>query len=232
MTGAAHLASAAAQRAGSGYVSLSSPGVDPTAPPEVVRARLPAAGWSAAVLEDLHRFHALVLGPGLGREPSTVAAARATIAAAAVPVVVDGDGLFALAGAAGSVRERGSPTVLTPHDGEYARLTGTTPDPDRLDAARQLATTTGAVVLLKGPTTVVADPVGSIRVVTTGDQRLATAGTGDVLSGIIAALLASGIDSFDAAAAGAWVHGAAASIQRAASLVASDVLDGIGTAIP
>ena len=85
MTGAAHLAAAAAQRAGSGYVSLSSPGVEATAPPEVVRKRLPAFDWSAAVLEDLHRFHALVIGPGLGREEFTVAAVRATVAAAAAP---------------------------------------------------------------------------------------------------------------------------------------------------
>lgn len=233
MAGAASLAASAAMRAGAGIVWLSIPGDDHprAALVEVVGRPCPAAGWAPDVTGELDRFGALVVGPGLGRDAATVADVRATVATARCPLVVDGDGLFAVAGAAGSVRERVAPTVLTPHDGEYARLTGNKPDPDRFDAARQLATTTGAVVLLKGPTTVVAEPAGSIRVVTTGDQRLATAGSGDVLSGIIAALLASGMHAFDAAAAGAWIHGAAASMQRAAGLVASNVLDGIGTAI-
>ena len=92
-------------------MSLSSPGVEATAPPEVVRRRLPAFDWSAAVLEDLHRFHALVVGPGLGREEYTVAAVRATVAKAAVPVVVDGDALFAMAWDAD-----GAPPVLHRRD--------------------------------------------------------------------------------------------------------------------
>src|SRR6478735_3887618 len=119
MTGAAHLAAASAQRAGSGMVSLSTPGVEATAPPEIVRRRLPAFDWSPTVLEDLHRYHALVIGPGLGREEFTVTAVRAAVAAAAVPVVVDGDGLFALAwspdGAAPVLLQRRAATVLTPH---------------------------------------------------------------------------------------------------------------------
>jgi hydroxyethylthiazole kinase-like uncharacterized protein yjeF len=228
MSGAAYLAAGAAQRAGSGYVALSSPGVDASAPPEVVRTRLPAFDWSAAVLEDLHRFHALVIGPGLGREPFTVDAVRATIAAAAVPVVVDGDALFALAwdaaGAAPVVRARQRPTVLTPHDGEFGLLAGHRPPADRFVAARRLAADLRAVVLLKGPVTIVADPGGAVLVTANGDARLATAGTGDVLAGILGALLATGTDAFRAAAAAAWLHAEAGRRRPPAGLVAGDLV--------
>lgn len=229
MTGAAHLASAAAQRAGSGYVSLSSPGVEASAPPEVVRRRLPAFDWSAAVLEDLHRFHALVVGPGLGREEYTVAAVRATVAGAAVPVVIDGDALFAMAwdsdGAAPVLHRRDAPTVVTPHDGEFNLLAGHKPDVDRFRAARRLASDLRAVVLLKGPVTVVADPGGDVLVTANGDARLATAGTGDVLSGILGALLATGVDPMRAAASAAWLHAEAARHGPTNGLVAGDIVD-------
>ena len=199
MTGAAHLAAGAAQRAGSGMVSLSTPGVEATASPEVVRRRLPAFDWSAAVLEDLHRYQALVIGPGLGREEFTVEAVRATVHGAPVPLVIDGDGLFAMAwsneGANPLLRRRQQATVLTPHDGEFGLLTGRRPGADRFAAARRLAADTRTVVLLKGPATIVADPGGDVRVVASGDARLATAGTGDVLAGIIGALLATGMDA-------------------------------------
>ena len=231
MTGAAHLAAAAAHRAGSGYVSLSSPGVEATAPPEIVRKRLPAFDWSAAVLEDLHRFHALVIGPGLGRESFTVQAVRATVAAAAVPVVVDGDGLFAMAwdadGAAPVLHQRHRPTVLTPHDGEFGLLAGRRPEADRFAAARRLAADLRSIVLLKGPATIVADPEGNVLVAVNGDERLATAGTGDVLSGILGALLATGMDPLRAAASAAWLHAAAAGRRPADGLVAGDIVDAL-----
>ena len=118
-------------------------------------------------------------------------------AAADVALLVDGDGLTALAPVsefAATLRARGAPTVLTPHDGEMRALTGTPPGADRLAAARTVAADTGAVVLLKGPSTVVAAPDGAVRVVANGDQRLATAGSGDVLSGVIGALLAAGLE--------------------------------------
>ncbi|MGI9051531.1 MAG: NAD(P)H-hydrate dehydratase [Ilumatobacteraceae bacterium] len=233
MSGAAHLASGAAQRAGSGMVTLSSPGTDADAPVEVVRRALPSSGWSAAALDQLGRFHALVIGPGLGREDNTVEAVRATVAAAELPVLVDGDGLFALAssGAASVLRERRCPTVLTPHDGEFAQLAGHRPGADRIAACRLMAADLGCVVLLKGPTTVVADASGEVLVSSTGDSRLATAGTGDVLSGIIGALLASGVPALQAAAAGAWIHGAAARLGPPVGLVASDLLDLLPTVV-
>jgi NAD(P)H-hydrate epimerase len=231
MTGAAHLASAAAMRAGSGMVSLSTPGTDGTAPPEVVRRRLPAFDWSQQVLDDLHRYHALVIGPGLGREEHTVAAVRATAAAATVPLVVDGDGLFALSwdadGAVPVLFERTSPTVLTPHDGEFALLAGRRANGDRVAAVRRLAADLGVVVLLKGPVTVVAAPGGDALLVANGDARLATAGTGDVLSGILGALLATGLDPFRAAAAAAWLHAEAARSGPPVGLVAGDIVDGL-----
>jgi NAD(P)H-hydrate epimerase len=121
--------------------------------------------------------------------------------------------------------------VLTPHDGEFERLCGHRPGPDRIDAARRLADATNAVVLLKGPATVVASPDGQVLVAVAGDARLATAGTGDVLSGVIAALVARGLDPFHAAAAGAHVHGLAAALGPSEGLVASDVVDALPAAL-
>jgi len=118
--------------------------------------------------------------------------------------------------------------VLTPHDREYAYLLGSPPDADRIKASRELAAATGAVVLLKGSTTVIAHPDGSVLLSAAGDQRLATAGTGDVLAGIIGALLAQKLDAFHAAALGAELHGRAARLGSASGLLASD----IGTLLP
>jgi NAD(P)H-hydrate epimerase len=230
MPGAATLAARACARAGAGYVRLSTPGAagaGPTTPVEVVSASLPAHGWAAAALDDdIARFKAAVIGPGLGRAPETDVEVRRFVAGAPVPVVVDGDALGALGErAAGIVASRGAPTVLTPHDGEFERLAGHPPGPDRLAEARSLAAATGAVVLLKGPTTVVAGPDGTVLLSVRGDARLATAGTGDVLSGVIGALLAQGVEPLRAAAGGALLHGCAAALGPARGLVAGDVAD-------
>ena len=115
--------------------------------------------------------------------------------------------------------------VLTPHDREYAYLCGSAPGADRIQASRELAKATGAVVLLKGPTTVVSHPDGPVLLSAAGDQRLATAGTGDVLAGIIGALLAQGLGAFQAAALGAELHGRAARLGSANGLLASDICD-------
>jgi NAD(P)H-hydrate epimerase len=229
MFGAARLAAASAQRAGAGMVWLSSPGagVDPLAPTEAVNRPLPASGWVNEVLERLGRFHAVVAGPGMGRADHTAVQVREFITRCPLPVVVDGDGLFALAwsadGPAAALRARPAATVLTPHDGEYQLLTGQRVPPDRIDAARLLAVSTNAVVLLKGQATVVAEPAGRVYVVTAGDERLATAGSGDVLSGIVGALLAGGVPAFEAAAAGAWIHGRAGQVGASRGLVAGDL---------
>lgn len=222
MTGAPALAAAAAARAGAGYVRLSAPGVRPPlpgAPIEAVGTELPAHGWADDVVDAAARFRAIVVGPGLGDRGA--ADVRRLVAESIAPVIVDGDGLRALGTDCARV---GHPTtVLTPHDGEFERLSGQRPGPDRLDAARRLADATNAVVLLKGPTTVVARPGGDVLVVTTGDARLATAGTGDVLSGAIAALIARGVDPWRAAAAAAFLHGRAAALGPPSGIVASDV---------
>lgn len=229
MTGAAHLAASSAQRTGAGMVHLSCPGVtSDVGANEFVQRDVPSSGWGPVVLASLDRFQSLVVGPGLGRSDTTVASVRDVLRQAPLPAVVDGDGLYALAwspdGVAAVLRDRRYPTILTPHDGEYALLTGRKPDHDRLHAARELAAELGVIVLLKGPATVVADPGGAAFVVNSGDDRLATAGTGDVLSGIIGALLAQGLSPIYAAAAGAWIHGRAARLGHRRGLVATDLL--------
>ena len=183
-----------------------------------------AATW-ADELTDTDRFGSVVLGPGLGRTPEALAEVVKALARVERPVVLDGDALAALAARPDAVRKRAAPTVLTPHDGEYERLMGRRPAADRFDEARALAQEFRSVVLLKGPATIVAEPNGAVQVVNNGDARLATAGTGDVLAGIIGALLAQGTAPFEAAVAGAWLHGHAASLRPRYGMVASDVLD-------
>jgi NAD(P)H-hydrate epimerase len=148
------------------------------------------------------------------------------VAESPVPVVVDADGLFALGRVGGddSLQAR-SRVVLTPHDGEYARLTGTDPGPDRIAAARRLAASSGAVALLKGPTTAVSDVAGRVLLGLSGTTALATAGTGDVLSGVIGAMLARGMNPLEAAALAAHVHGRAGARGLAEGLMAGDLPD-------
>ncbi|MDE0613390.1 MAG: NAD(P)H-hydrate dehydratase [bacterium] len=233
MTGAAHLAATAALRSGSGYVRLSTPGLDAlgalagrTAPIEAVGHPLPADDWADAVgADEQSRFQAMAVGPGLGRQPTTVQSVRELAINTPLPLVIDGDGLFALGLEAERVlADRTTPTVLTPHDGEYRILTGEAPNPDRFAAARSLAAVTGVHVLLKGPTTVVADPDGTAVAVANGDARLATAGTGDVLAGLICGLLSAGVEPMKAAASAAWLHGQAATIRPSGGMAASDLL--------
>jgi len=227
MSGAAFLCAAAALRGGAGYVRLSTPGdPDPRAPIESVVHPVGEHGWAAEVLAAAERFAAVAVGPGLGGSEVTGAEVRDLVGHLEVPVVIDGDGLAALGADPADVLDgRTAPTVLTPHDGEFERLTGTAPGEDRIAAARSLASRTGATVLLKGPTTVVAGPDGAALLVRAGDQRLATAGTGDVLTGLVAAHLALGAAPLHAAAAAAQVHGGAASMGPARGLVASDLID-------
>ena len=197
---------------------------------------LPALRWADDVLTDIHRFHALVVGPGLGRDDDTRTSVADLVARTDLPIVVDGDGLAALPwnpeGSLAFLRDRRGPVVLTPHDGEFTMLTGSAPGTDRVAAAHRLSDLTGAVVLLKGPVTIVAEPSGATYFVTNGDERLATAGTGDVLAGVIGALLARGAEPARAAAAGAWLHAAAAAHGPRRGLVASDILLELPGVIP
>jgi hydroxyethylthiazole kinase-like uncharacterized protein yjeF len=227
MTGAAWLASAAAQRAGAGMVVASTPGAEATMPIEVVQRSVAEHGWSPAVLDGLARFGALVIGPGLGLGAGNTEGVRDVVDAAPIPTLVDGDGLTALAGRDGwqqRLAARPAPTVLTPHAGEFARLTVRRPGDDPITSVRRLAAATRSVVLLKGPATIVSDPEGRTLVVTAGDQRLATAGTGDVLAGIIGAVLARGAAALEAAAVGAWLHGRAGRRGPSQGLIAGDLI--------
>jgi NAD(P)H-hydrate epimerase len=182
-------------------------------------------------MEATAKCKAIVVGPGLGTDAAVADEIRAVVAGVPAPVVVDADALTAL-GDAGSARtlidKRSAPTILTPHDGEYARIAGAPPGEDRLDAARRLARATGAVVLLKGPLTAVASPDGSgltpdVLLSGAGVPALATAGSGDVLSGIIGAFCARGLGALEAAALAAHVHGRAAASGPAQGLVAGDL---------
>jgi len=230
MEGSAILCTRGAMAAGAGMIRLGSPG-DPAAawPTEAVRMHLPATGWSDAFMEATAKCKAVVLGPGLGTSDEAGEEIRAVIAAVGVPLVIDADALTALArsGEARALLEkRSAPSILTPHDGEYARLAGGPPGPDRLAAARSLAAATGAIVLLKGALTAVAAPEGGapdVLLAAAGVPALATAGSGDVLSGIIAAFCARGLDPQQAAALGAHVHGRAAARGRPEGLVAGDL---------
>ena len=232
MTGAASLTARAVLRAGSGYCRLGVPGVETSAlaPSEVVAVPLKAEGWSDGALAACDRMSALAIGPGLGRATSTVNAARRVVAEAPVPIVVDADGLYALGSADDAVDvlgRRSASAVLTPHDGEFARLAGGAPPigPDRIDAVRQLAARLGATVLLKGPVTIVAGPDGDVLVSRQGTPALATAGTGDVLTGVVAAFLAAGLTPLEAAGLAATAHGFAALGGRRVGLVAGDLPD-------
>lgn len=226
MTGAPALAARAAFRSGSGYVRLAVPGggAHDLGVTEAVAVALPARSWASEALALTDRMKAVAVGPGLGRLDDTLRSAERFITEAALPAVVDGDGLRAVTA---GMAFRGA-RVLTPHDGEFAHLTGRAPGDDRLAATRAAAAAFHATVVLKGPTTIVADAGGDARFVTTGPTGLATAGTGDVLTGVIASFLAQGLGPLDAASFAACVHGLSA---RAAGggdgLVASDVVDAL-----
>jgi hydroxyethylthiazole kinase-like uncharacterized protein yjeF len=235
MTGAPQLATRAALRAGAGMTWCYVPGDEAAARAsgtEGISRALPAtpAGALAAaagveVVDAVGRFGALVIGPGLGTADETVAAIDEIVRRAEVALVVDADGLNALARDGAPLearREKGLHTVLTPHGGEYKRLMGAPVGDDRLAAARGLVAKTGAVVVLKGPGTVVAAPDGRVAVNPTGGPELATAGTGDVLSGIVGAFLARGLEPFEAATAAVFIHGLAAD-RLGAGMLASDL---------
>ncbi len=204
--GAAVLAVSGALRGGAGAVRYAGPGAD------AVIARFPETLVSPGPPSKAGRVQSWVVGPGLG-DDREAAEAVADVLAAEVPVLIDADGLrLADEDALRERAARGLSTLLTPHAGEAAALLGrerTEVEAGRLAAARELAHRTGATVLLKGSTTVMAEPSGPVRVNPTGTGWLATAGSGDVLSGLVGALLATGLGTLDAASAGAYLHGLA-----------------------
>lgn len=216
-TGAAYLAAMGALRCGAGLVFLGVPesiyAIEAVKLHEPVVFPLPDENGKLSeaaipdILDRLPHMDAVLIGPGLGQSDGTLAVVKAVLKNAACPVVVDADGINVLSAHRNLLRGRTYPTILTPHDGEFIRLGGVIGQ-DRMTSAGSLAKELGSIVLLKGHRTCVTDGAVSYRN-TTGNPGMAVGGSGDVLAGIIAALLGQGIEPLKAAAAGAWLHGAA-----------------------
>ena len=222
--GAALLCGLGAARTGAGLVCIASPesvtlrlmGLVPELVlmplAEEAAGLISPAGWRRASTESTS-YDALVIGPGLGRQPGTLRRTRSLIAELQRPAVIDADGLNALAGGDRWWRDVSAPLVLTPHPVEFGRLTHAAPPADdddaRATAAAAAAGEWGRVVVLKGANTIVAAPDGAVRRSEVATPALATAGSGDVLAGVIGALLAGGLAPFDAAACGVALHAAA-----------------------
>lgn len=216
-TGAAFFAAMGALRAGAGLVFLGVPesiyGIEAVKLNEPVIFPLPDAGGRLSadavpeILTRLPQMDAVLVGPGLGQSEGTLAVVRAVLEKAECPVVVDADGINVLSAHRNLLRGRKLPTILTPHDGEFARLGGVMGE-DRMAAAAALAEELGCVVLLKGHETCITDGVNGY-INPTGNPGMAVGGSGDVLAGVITALLGAGLPPLEAAACGAWLHGAA-----------------------
>ena len=216
-TGAAFFAAMGALRSGAGLVFLGVPesiyGIEAVKLNEPVIFPLPDAGGRLSadavpeILTRLPQRDAVLVGPGLGQSEGTLAVVRAVLEKAECPVVVDADGINVLSAHRDLLRGRKSPTILTPHDGEFARLGGVIGE-DRMAVAAALAEELGCTVLLKGHETCITDGTdGYLN--PTGNPGMAVGGSGDVLAGVITALLGAGLPPLEAAACGAWLHGAA-----------------------
>jgi hydroxyethylthiazole kinase-like uncharacterized protein yjeF len=222
MPGAAVLAARAAQHAGAGYVKLLGEGG--SVPPELVHDSRPLAESLADP-----RFNALLVGPGLGRDGAARAALTLALAEQK-PTVADADALVLLAPR--MLAEHAAPLILTPHEGELnalERAFGCSGEGSKADRALDLARAARAVVVAKGPDTLVAAPDGRLAFASRASSWLSTAGTGDVLAGTIASRLASGVEGFDAACQGVWLHGEAAHLAGPA-FTASELADAIKAA--
>lgn len=216
-TGAAFFAAMGALRSGAGLVFLGVPesiyGIEAVKLNEPVIFPLPDAGGRLGadavpeILTRLHQMDAVLVGPGLGQSEGTLAVVRAVLEKAECPVVVDADGINVLSAHRDLLRGRKLPTILTPHDGEFARLGGVIGE-DRMAAAAALAEELGCTVLLKGHETCITDGTDGF-LNPTGNPGMAVGGSGDVLAGVITALLGAGLPPLEAAACGAWLHGAA-----------------------
>ena len=247
MTGAPALIARAAARVGAGLVIVACPrdalpAVQahtteavflPLAPTHEGTVALAALD---ALLEAARDADAVAVGPGLTTDDETARLVRALVARCPTPLVVDADGLNAFRGDTEELRRRDAEAVLTPHDGEFERLMGRSVADvgDRIDAARALAGASDAVTLLKGTRTVIAPTEGLTRVNPTGTPALATAGTGDVLTGMVGGLLARGTGTLDAATAGAFLHGVAGRIagrELGEGTLAGDVIERIPEAV-
>jgi NAD(P)H-hydrate epimerase len=246
LTGAVCLACAASMRSGAGWVRAAVPAsldsifevklTEVMTVPLAEGAQGLAPGAAATALEAAERADCVVLGPGLGRASDTAGVAIELIERLVTPLLVDADGLNALAGAGlEHAAGRPAPTVLTPHAGELGRLLGISSDQvaaHRIDSVRRAAARAQAIVVLKGDDTIVVEPESDrLAVSAGGSPGLATAGTGDVLSGVIAAFLAKRVDVFTAVCAGVRVHADAGRVAAgrlgADSVIAGDVVEAL-----
>ncbi|MCD4780270.1 MAG: NAD(P)H-hydrate dehydratase [Candidatus Omnitrophica bacterium] len=247
MLGAAALSSLAAMRTGSGLVSLAVPQslnqtaqqkIDPVIMTLPLR-ETPQQTFSSLAFADLKKhwsvYQVIALGPGMTTQASTQKFIIKILLQSQSPLVLDADAINALAQDPELLLKARAPVVITPHPGEMARLLGVRKDvlqKDRTRFARQFARDHRCVVLLKGNNTVVASPSGEVHINKTGHQGMATAGSGDVLTGMIASLIGQGIAPFDAGRWGAYLHGLAGESalknQTCASLIASDIINNIG----
>ena len=249
LTGSVVLSASAAIRSGAGYATVAVPGeLEPIF--EAKLTEVMSRGCASAdgafaeqaaeeILDTCERAAALVLGPGIGRSDAAVGVARRVAAKVGLPLVLDADGLNAHAEDLGALASRSEATVVTPHAGELGRLLGRDSGEigaHRLASAREAAETGGCVVVLKGDDTIIAAPGGPVAVSVVSAPALATAGTGDVLAGTIGALLAQGLEPFEAACAGVWANTnagvvAAERIGAAESVIASDVIAALPTGL-
>ncbi|MCD7757014.1 MAG: NAD(P)H-hydrate dehydratase [Clostridiales bacterium] len=212
-TGAPVLASRAAVRGGCGLVFLGVPAFGEDTAYRIVAGScveaMPYPVRSAEDFLDKTKPDAALVGPGLGQSPETEALVPEVLAGLRCPAVVDADGINILSRHISVLNRRDAPTVLTPHDGEFQRLTGRLPGPDRAAEAAAFAQTNGCVLVLKGHRTLTAAPDGTLYRNTTGNDGMAKGGSGDVLAGLLTSLLAQGMEPVRAAAAAVWVHGRA-----------------------
>lgn len=221
MPGAAALTAMAAARAGAGYVRLVSS--------QSIAGTLHAIVQGPQTMLDDARIGAVAIGPGLGRDAGAETLLDEALAADH-PLILDADALYLIgARKLEPLKQLRHVPILTPHAGEFARLF-VLETASKLGQAREAARQSGAVVVYKGADTVVASPDGRSAIASPASSWLATAGTGDVLAGIIAAMRARGLDAFDAACAGVWLHARAAEMARPA-LIADDLLDQLGPAL-
>jgi len=248
-TGAAAMAALGALRAGAGLVTVSIPeGLHGVLEAKLLEAMtFPVAETAshglakaakASLLEFAAAKTAVAMGPGIGCEAETVGLVQELITEIKQPLVLDADGINALAGHAHILRRAQAPVILTPHPGEMARLLGTSAgdvQKDRLGVAGGFAREFNVRVVLKGAGTVIAAPDGALAVNPTGNPGMATGGTGDVLTGMIAGFLAQGLSPWDAACAGTYLHGLAGDLAAARrgeiGMIARDLVDAIPEAI-
>ena len=248
MTGAACLTGESALRAGAGLVTVAVPEtlheVMEEKLTEVMTSPLPDTGKGSLsrgarqrILSLLEKADVLAIGPGLSQAAEVIALVRELLPQVKIPCVLDADALNALAGSGDILKKVRAPVVITPHPGEMARLLGVTPkeiQEDRIAAAVQAAEKWSVTALLKGARTVVASPDGSVFINPTGNPGMATAGSGDVLTGVVAALMAQGMETARAAAAGAYIHGLAGDLaareKGMMGLIAGDILSALPAA--